>query len=114
MRLLAAASAALALFLLAANPAEAGDSRLAPLPRDQATVVHGPYEQGACDTCHERADAKNPGTARVTNETCLSCHDEFSGKAPVKVGKDKSHPEGKGHCTACHNPHNSKKRKLLL
>jgi predicted CXXCH cytochrome family protein len=114
MRLLAAIPAALALLLLAANPTDATENRLAPLPKDQATVVHGPYEQGACDTCHERADAKDPGAARVTNETCLSCHDDFSGKAPVKIGKGKSHPEGKGSCIGCHNPHNAKKRKLLL
>jgi predicted CXXCH cytochrome family protein len=114
MRLLAAVPAALALLMLAAVPTSADENRLAPLPRDQATVVHGPYEQGACDTCHERADAKNPGAAKVTNETCLACHDEFAGKSPVKIGKGKSHPDGKGTCTACHNPHNSKKKKLLL
>jgi predicted CXXCH cytochrome family protein len=114
MRLLAAVPAVLALLLMAAVPTGAVENRLAPLPRDQATVVHGPYEQGACDTCHERADAKNPGVARVTNDTCLACHDDFAGTAPVRIGKGKSHPEGKGTCNSCHNPHNSKKRKLLL
>ena len=113
MRLLLIVPAALALQLLAAVPVEAGESRLAPLPRDRATVVHGPYEQGACDTCHERADAGNPGRAQVSDQTCLGCHDEFAGKAPVKIGKGRSHPAGKGTCTGCHNPHNSKKRKLL-
>jgi hypothetical protein len=49
----------------------------------------------------------------VSKETCLACHDEFGGKAPVRVGKGKNHPI-KGECTACHNPHNSKKKKLLL
>jgi predicted CXXCH cytochrome family protein len=112
MRLVATVAAVLSL-LLAAAPTWAGEKRLAPLPKEQATVVHGPYEQGACDTCHERADAKDPGTAKVTNETCLACHDEFAGTAPVKITKGKSHPSGKGTCTACHNPHNSKKKKLL-
>jgi predicted CXXCH cytochrome family protein len=114
MRLLAAVPPVLALLLLAAAPAEAEDNRLAPLPRDQATVVHGPYEQGACETCHERADPKNPGAAKVSDEGCLACHDEFAGKAAVRIGKGKSHPTGKGTCTGCHNPHNSKKKKLLL
>jgi predicted CXXCH cytochrome family protein len=113
MRLIAAIPAVLIL-LLAGVPTGAAEKRLAPIPRDQATVVHGPYEQGACDTCHERADAGNPGAAKVTNETCLACHDEFAGTAPVKISKGKSHPSGKGTCTACHNPHNSKKKKLLL
>ena len=98
---------------LAAPAARAEASRLAPVPRDQATVVHGPFEQGACDACHARADQKDPGPAAVTKETCLACHDEFGGKAPVRVGKGKSHPV-KGECTGCHNPHNSKKKKLLL
>jgi predicted CXXCH cytochrome family protein len=76
-------------------------------------VVHGPFEQGACDACHARADQKDPGPATVSKETCLACHDEFGGKAPVRIGKGKNHPV-KGECTGCHNPHNSKKRKLLL
>ncbi len=114
MRLLAVIFAALALLMLTAAPRAAEVNRLAPLPKDQAIVVHGPYEQGACDTCHERADAKDPGAAKATSETCLSCHDEFAGKAPVKIGKGKSHPAGKGTCVSCHNPHNAKKRKLLL
>jgi predicted CXXCH cytochrome family protein len=116
MRLPAVIPAALAAgtLLLTAVPTVAGENKLAPLPKDQAVVVHGPYEQGACETCHERADQKDPGPAKVTNETCLGCHDEFAGTAPVKVGKGRSHPSNKGTCTACHNPHNSRKKKLLL
>ncbi len=98
---------------LAAPAARAQANRLAPVPRDHATVVHGPCEQGACDACHARADQKDPGPAAVTKETCLACHDEFGGKAPVRIGKGKAHPV-KGECTGCHNPHNSKKKKLLL
>jgi predicted CXXCH cytochrome family protein len=114
MRLLAIAPAAAALLMAALLPAGAVEKRLAPLPGDQATVVHGPYQQGACDTCHERADARDPGVAKATDETCLACHDEFAGKAPVRIGKGKSHPGGKGACTTCHNPHNSRKPKLLM
>jgi predicted CXXCH cytochrome family protein len=114
MRLAATASAVLAMLLLASAATGADDKRLAPLPRDQAIVVHGPYEQGACETCHERSDAANPGAARVSNETCLACHDEFAGKAPVRIGKDKSHPVAKAACISCHNPHNARKKKLLL
>ena len=105
--------ALVALSLLAASVASAGDARLAPLPREQALVVHGPYEQGACDACHARADAADPGPATVTNQTCLACHDEFQGKAPVRLTKKKDHPV-KGECVACHNPHNSRKKKLML
>lgn len=97
---------------LAASTALAEGSRLAPLPKEQAAVVHAPYDQGACDTCHRKADPKDPGPAVATRETCLGCHDEFGGAVPVKVGGGKSHPV-KGECTGCHNPHNSAKRKLL-
>jgi len=103
----------LALGLLSATPALAGDPRLAPRPRDQATVVHTPFEIGACDTCHASADPKAPGPANVSKATCLTCHDEFGGTSPVRIGKGKSHPI-KGECISCHNPHNSAKKKLLL
>jgi predicted CXXCH cytochrome family protein len=110
---LAARLAAIATLLLAGS-AVAGENRLAPLPAGQATVVHGPYGQGACETCHERADARDPGRATVTNQTCLDCHDEFAGKAPVRLGRGKSHPADKAACTSCHNPHNATRKKLLL
>jgi hypothetical protein len=113
MRLLSSAVLAAATLALAIPAARAEGGRLAPLPRDQAVVVHGPYEQGACDACHARADQKDPGPATVTKETCLACHDEFGGKAPVRIGQGKNHPV-KGECTGCHNPHNSKKKKLLM
>jgi predicted CXXCH cytochrome family protein len=114
MRLPVLITAGLSL-LLASAWARAGEPRLAPLPKDQVAVsVHGPFEQGACETCHERADAQNPGKAQVNNETCLACHDEFGGKNAVRVGKGKSHPAGKETCTACHNPHSSMKKSLLL
>ncbi len=101
-----------AALLVAAN-ASGADSRLAAIPNDLAVSTHGPYEAGACDTCHESANAKAPGKAlKVTNDLCFDCHDDFRGSA-VKLDKVK-HPGGKTTCTACHNPHNSKKRKLLM
>ena len=100
--------------LLFALAASAAGSRFAAVPNDQAVSTHGPYEAGACDTCHERADAKNPGKAlKVTNDLCFDCHDDFKGGSAVKLEK-KKHPGGSVSCTKCHNPHNSKKRKLLL
>lgn len=112
MRLAAAALTA-TLILAAASTALAGDPRLAPLARSAATVVHGPFEQGSCDACHQRSDPSDPGKAATGMATCLACHDEFGGRAPVRVGKGRSHPI-KGECVGCHNPHNSKKKKLLL
>jgi hypothetical protein len=102
----------LALLLLVAATAAAAASRLAPLPKGEAVVSHGPYEMGACDTCHARSDPRDPGPASATNETCLACHEEFSGTAPVKM--DQGTHIARGTCTGCHSPHNSRKKKLLL
>jgi predicted CXXCH cytochrome family protein len=114
MRHVAASLATLSLLLLATAAAGAEEKRLGPIPKGEAVVSHGPYEQGACDVCHERADSKDPGKAKVANETCLGCHDEFAGSAPVRLTKSKSHTTSKSACTSCHNPHNSKKKKLLF
>ena len=38
----------------------------------------------------------------------------LAGNAPVKVGKGRSHPEGKGSRCSCQNPHDSRRPKLLL
>jgi predicted CXXCH cytochrome family protein len=90
------------------------ESPLAPIPRAEAASTHGPYEMGACDTCHERRDAGNPGAAlNVSNDLCFECHDEFKGSAPVRMERA-LHPAAKATCTVCHNPHNSKKKKLRL
>jgi predicted CXXCH cytochrome family protein len=100
--------------LLAAAGAAAADRRFAAVPSDQAVSTHGPYEAGACDTCHERANAKDPGKAlKVTNDLCFDCHDDFKSSTAVRLEKMK-HPSGSTACTRCHNPHNSKKRKLLM
>jgi predicted CXXCH cytochrome family protein len=92
----------------------AGENRLAPIAKAEATSTHGPYEMGACDICHERSDARNPGAAlKVSNDLCFECHDEFKGTAPVRM-ESAVHPSTKASCTLCHNPHNSRKKKLRL
>lgn len=100
--------------LVAALPARAADARLAPLPHADAASTHGPYEMGSCEACHQRHDAKDPGTVRkVSNDLCFECHDEFKGKGAVKLER-MIHPGDKASCTSCHNPHNSRKKKLQL
>ncbi len=106
-------SAACAL-VIGVGAAGAAEGRLAPVPKAEAVSTHGPFEMGACDTCHERSDPKNPGaTIKVSVDLCLECHDEFGGTAPVKMERA-LHPVAKASCTACHNPHNSKKKKLRI
>lgn len=112
-RVTAALLASAALGLLG-TLARAEGKRLAPVPRSEAASTHGPYEMGACDTCHQRGDPADPGGAvKVSNELCTDCHDEFSGTAPVRMERA-VHPPVKTACTACHNPHNSRKKKLRL
>jgi predicted CXXCH cytochrome family protein len=104
--------AAGALALVGLARAEAG--RLAPIEAVDAVSTHGPFESGACDTCHQRRDPKNPGAAiKVSNDLCYDCHDEFRGSAPVKMDRT-LHPKSAAACTTCHNPHNSRKKKLRL
>jgi len=72
---------------------------------------HAPYEAGDCSLCHQRSDPKNPGPiVKGVNELCTSCHEEF---AEVKERKFR-HPPAEAACTNCHNPHNSRERKLLV
>lgn len=94
--------------------ARAADRRLAPIPRGEAISSHGPFEMGACDTCHARADPRNPGPASLTNETCLECHEEFKGSARVRMEKALHPNAATTACVACHSPHNSRNKKLLL
>jgi predicted CXXCH cytochrome family protein len=84
---------------------------LAPLPAEDATSTHGPFEMGECGICHDARDKASPGKLlKAGSALCFDCHEDFKG--PVK-----NHPEINAKstkCTGCHSPHNSKKRKLLL
>ncbi len=108
------ALATVALTLALAPTVRAENKRLAPIPKAEAASSHGPYEMGACETCHQRHDSENPGAAvKVSNDLCYDCHDEFKGSAAVKMERS-VHPKNAAACTGCHNPHNSKKKKLRL
>jgi len=93
---------------VALGNALAAPPKLAPLPEGQASSTHGPYEMGECAICHDQRDKKAPGRVlKVGAALCFDCHEDF--RAPVK-----GHPKASATCTACHSPHNSKKKKLLL
>jgi len=85
---------------------------VAPLPAgDKVAWSHAPYEAGDCSLCHQRNDPKSPGPiVKGVVELCTSCHEEFADVAGRKV----KHPPTEAGCTNCHNPHNSRERKLLL
>lgn len=89
--------------------------------------VHGPMKSDGCKICH----LKEPGVNYVLinekktkhdsfkkespaeiNKTCLMCHDEFVDR----INKDKFHhkPIKDKSCIACHDPHQSDHKKLLI
>ena len=113
MRVFHALLLTLCLAAVAGGAARAGDERLAPIPRADASSTHGPFEMGACEVCHERADPRNPGAAVTSDDLCFQCHDEFRGSARVRLERG-VHPASKASCVGCHSPHNSRNRKLLL
>jgi predicted CXXCH cytochrome family protein len=95
-------------------PSPAAGSRLAPVPAKEAVSTLGPYGAGVCAPCHQSDDAQNPGPAvAAARDLCIDCHEEFKGGAVVKTDKS-VHPKGGDACTACHNPHNARKKKLRL
>lgn len=72
----------------------------------QTLVVHPPYKQQKCATCHEMAAT---GQAHKKQpELCYGCHADFGKKFPTLHG-----PVASGYCTACHNPHMSQNKMLL-
>jgi len=103
---------ALAAALLAASPAFAADNPLAPLGAGNAPKAsHAPFESQECDLCHERADPKNPGPVTAKGpDMCLDCHEEFA----AVLERAHVHKPVRRDCTACHNPHNSSQRHLLI
>jgi predicted CXXCH cytochrome family protein len=109
-----AALLVLALALGPGCPAGAEKKGLAPVAAAEAKSTHGPYAAGACETCHERHDARNPGAVlKASNELCIECHEEFAHGTPVRLDRS-IHPVSDAPCTGCHNPHNARKPKLQL
>jgi predicted CXXCH cytochrome family protein len=72
--------------------------------------VHGPVALGKCDFCHEAHKSEFPGllTAEQT-ELCLRCHDD-----PGLLERPYHRQAGDRRCAACHDPHSSGNRRLLV
>ena len=75
--------------------------------------VHPPAE--SCDSCHESIEAQHPQkgnkTFKLVSEPpglCTTCHDDIT-NFPHMHG-----PVSAGDCTACHTPHASDIKPLLL
>lgn len=68
---------------------------------------HTPYKDRACAKCHN-ADVPDK-IAFSQDEFCYSCHEDFQKKYSFIHG-----PVAGGFCTACHSPHYSDNKKLLV
>jgi predicted CXXCH cytochrome family protein len=84
-----------------------GAFRSDPLAENSSFSVHYPYKEKDCSSCHDPNNKielilKQP-------DLCYSCHDDFS-----KTYKYVHGPVVSGYCTACHNPHMAKEKKLLI
>lgn len=67
---------------------------------------HGPYAARMCGACHQSA-ATNKLVVPV-EELCFRCHD-------IRMDKKYIHgPLASGGCKACHDPHSSRYRYLLV
>lgn len=72
----------------------------------QTAYKHAPFEEGACDSCH------NPQRGHVLvaakEELCVGCH-SFEPQKKYVHG-----PVASGDCLLCHEPHTSQFPRLLV
>ena len=81
--------------------------RASPIVTDNDFIVHYPYKEGECFSCHD----ENSRSELVLKEPdlCYMCHEDFSG-----IFKSVHGPVSGGYCTSCHNAHMSKEKNLLI
>ncbi len=74
---------------------------------DAAKVVHFPYAEGSCESCHSSKHKKFTGEI---NELCLICHDLDD--AVLKKSHFNANVEGVA-CTSCHYTHGSDRKAMF-
>ena len=77
-------------------------------PPEPELFIHKPYKERRCDDCHQSGFGQKLKAARV-DLLCQTCHVDFAVKRKYTHG-----PVAVGQCLACHNPHVSKNKYLLL
>lgn len=97
--------------------------------------VHGPYGAGECERCHNLSQSTNfqgdavavnrdpftsgPGVfgsrlAVPKDQLCISCHSSHSASFADQHSLTIHAPSAAGECTACHHPHQARRRFMLL
>ena len=69
---------------------------------------HQPYTEKKCDDCHSSDKNQNDGLIVPKQELCFVCHKDFI------HGSNVHGPVAVGDCLACHLPHNSNHKALLI
>jgi predicted CXXCH cytochrome family protein len=77
------------------------------VPVEPQMVIHPPYKERDCAACHD--ESKTSKEPRKMPGVCYQCHDDFGKTYKVLHG-----PVAGGLCTACHNPHLSKNKGLMI
>jgi predicted CXXCH cytochrome family protein len=77
-------------------------------PRDKIAtyVYHEGVTEGECDSCHVTADELDEGDD--LSSICYNCHDKKDEERYVHG------PVAIGMCAACHSPHGSKEKAMLM
>lgn len=71
-------------------------------------VSHAPYAQKRCSDCHGADKDKQGGLIVPRQELCFVCHKDFL------KGEFQHGPAAVGDCLACHAPHSSSNKALLI
>ena len=69
--------------------------------------VHPPYQERACEDCHDRTSVTF--LVMDAKQLCFLCHDSSEFEGPYVHG-----PVAVGDCVVCHHPHQSRQEHLLL
>lgn len=72
-----------------------------------ALVVHRPYANHECSSCHESVFSQKLVSEVI--DLCQICHKNVFAKATHRHA-----PAESGHCLGCHNPHQSQEKALLI
>jgi len=70
-------------------------------------VIHKPYLQKECATCHNQGQMGS--LTQSQPKLCYQCHADFGEQYSFEHG-----PTAGGYCIECHNPHRAKEKKLLV
>lgn len=74
----------------------------------QQRSSHKPYAEKKCNDCHSKDKNLNDGLIAPKSELCYVCHKD------VVKGKTVHGPVAVGDCLACHLPHSSNHKALLV